>query len=54
MILIAERENLQIKEIRKESHSAKEAGTRPVFEEVVKDIDSGIFNAIITWATDRL
>jgi site-specific DNA recombinase len=51
---IAERENLTIIEIRKESHSAKESGQRPVFEEIVKDIDTGIFNGIITWAPDRL
>jgi len=54
MTQIAERENLTIVEIRKESHSAKESSTRPVFEEIVKDIDSGIFNGIITWAPDRL
>ena len=52
MTQIAERENLNVIEIRKESHSAKESGQRPVFEEIVKDIDSGIFNAIITWAPD--
>ena len=51
---IADRENLTIVEIRKESHSAKESGQRPVFEEIVKDIDTGIFNGIITWAPDRL
>ncbi len=51
---IAERENLTIVEIRRESHSAKESGQRPVFEEIVKDIDTGIFNGIITWAPDRL
>ena len=54
MTQIAERENLNITEIRKESHSAKKSGTRPVFEEILKDIDSGIFNAVITWAPDRL
>lgn len=54
MTQIAEREKLNIVEIRKESHSAKESGQRPVFEEIVKDIDAGIFNAIITWAPDRL
>jgi len=54
MTQIAERENLNIVEIRRESHSAKESGTRPVFEEILKDIDSGLFNAVITWAPDRL
>ena len=54
MTQIAEREKLNIIEVRRESYSAKESGTRPVFEEIVKDIDNGIFNAIITWAPDRL
>jgi len=44
MTQIAERENLTIVEIRKESHSAKESSTRTVFEEIVKDIDIGLFN----------
>lgn len=54
MTQIAEREKLNIIEIRRESHSAKESSQRPVFEEIVRDIDNGIFNAIITWAPDRL
>ncbi|MBP6908281.1 MAG: recombinase family protein [Candidatus Pacebacteria bacterium] len=54
MSQIAEREGLNVVEIRRESHSAKESGQRPVFEEILKDIDDGIFNAIITWAPDRL
>ncbi len=54
MTQIAEREKLNIVEIRRESHSAKESSQRPVFEEIVRDIDNGIFNAIITWAPDRL
>ncbi len=51
---IAEREKLTVVEVRKESHSAKESGARPIFEEIVKDIDEGLFDAIITWAPDRL
>ena len=54
MTQIAEREKLNIVEIRRESHSAKESSQRPVFEEIVRDIDNGIFNGIITWAPDRL
>ncbi len=54
MTQIAEREKLNIVEVRRESHSAKESSQRPVFEEIVRDIDNGIFNAIITWAPDRL
>lgn len=48
MSQIAEREGLNVVEIRRESHSAKESGQRPIFEEILKDIDDGIFNAIIT------
>lgn len=51
---IAKREGLNIVEVRRESHSAKESGTRPVFEEIINDIGDGIFNAVITWAPDRL
>ncbi len=54
MTQIAEREKLNVVEIRRESHSAKESSQRPVFEEIVRDIDNGIFNAIVTWAPDRL
>jgi DNA invertase Pin-like site-specific DNA recombinase len=51
---IAERENLNIVDVRRESHSAKASGTRPVFMEILKDLEDGLFNAIITWAPDRL
>jgi len=36
MLQLAERENLDIVEIKKESHSAKETGQRPVFNEIVE------------------
>lgn len=51
---MAERENYNIKEIRRESHSAKMSGQRPVFNQLLIDIRSGIFNGILTWAPDRL
>ena len=54
MLLIAERESLDIAEIRRESHSAKDSGERPVYNEMVNDIRSGKFNGIMTWASDRL
>ena len=54
MLQMAERDNLEIVEIKKESHSAKEAGTRPVFNEIVDEIKSGKFNGILTWAPDRI
>jgi len=54
MLLIAQRDGLNIVEMRRESHSAKASGQRPVFNELVADIRNGKFNAILTWAPDRL
>ncbi|HKK54038.1 MAG TPA: recombinase family protein [Patescibacteria group bacterium] len=54
MLQIAERENLEIVDIRRESKSAKDSGNRPVFKELLKDIAEEKFNAILTWAPDRL
>lgn len=54
MKALAEKENLYIKEIRSESYSAKDSGTRPVFGKIIEDIKSGYFNGILTWAPDRL
>ena len=54
MLQIAERENLEIVDIRRESHSAKDSGQRPVYQELLEDIRGGRFNAVLTWAPDRL
>ena len=54
MKTMAEKENLFIKEIRQESHSAKSSGLRPVFNQLLIDIRKGEFNALLTWAPDRL
>lgn len=54
MVQMAQRDSLEIVEIKKESHSAKEAGQRPVFNEIVEEIKSGKFNGILTWAPDRI
>lgn len=54
MLQIAERENIEIVDIRRESHSAKESGQRVVFKEILRDIASDRFNGILTWAPDRL
>ena len=54
MIQMAERDGIDVVEIKKESHSAKEAGQRPVFNEIVEEIKGGKFNAILTWAPDRI
>ena len=54
MLQLAEREGLEVAEIRRESHSAKATGQRPVFNEIVDDIRRGKFNGILTWAPDRI
>lgn len=54
MLQLAEKENLEIVDIRRESHSAKDSGQRPVFCEILEDIRRGRFNGILTWAPDRL
>jgi len=51
---LAQKEGIIIKEVRKESHSAKASGQRPVFKSLIEDITSGEFNGILTWAPDRL
>ena len=54
MRALAAKEEIFIKEVRSESYSAKVSGTRLVFNQTIEDIRSGIFNAILTWAPDRL
>lgn len=51
---MAIRDGFFIKEIRKESHSAKMSGQRPVFSQLLTDIREGMFTGILTWAPDRL
>jgi len=54
MAILAQREGLNIAEIRQESHSAKLSGKRPVYNQLLIDIEAGIFSGILTWAPDRL
>ena len=54
MLRAAEKDGLEIVDIRRESHSAKDSGQRPVFNEILNDIKTGKFNGILTWAPDRL
>jgi len=51
---IAEQQGLQIVSRKEESHSAKASGKRPVFQEILSEIDQGVYNGILTWAPDRL
>lgn len=54
MTAMAERDGLCIVEVRNESHSAKESGQRPVFQQMIVDIKKGMFNGIIAWDPSRI
>ena len=54
MLQIAERESLDVIDIRRESKSAKDSDNRPVFREILTDLRQDKFNAVLTWAPDRL
>jgi len=54
MLQIAERESLDVIDVRRESKSAKDSNKRPVFSELLGDVKDEKFNAILTWAPDRL
>ncbi|OGN11425.1 MAG: hypothetical protein A3B91_01000 [Candidatus Yanofskybacteria bacterium RIFCSPHIGHO2_02_FULL_41_29] len=54
MLLLAEKEGLDVVEIKRESHSAKETGQRPIFNEIIDEIRQGKYNGILTWAPDRI
>ncbi|MFH0892786.1 MAG: recombinase family protein [Candidatus Falkowbacteria bacterium] len=54
MLAASQRDGLNIKEVRQESHSAKESGQRPVFMSLLEDVRRGKFSGILTWAPDRL
>ncbi len=54
MKTLANRDGFKIKEIKQESHSAKNSGSRPVFKQLLQEIRQKKFNGILTWAPDRL
>ena len=54
MLQLAEREDLEIVETKRESHSVKETDQRPVFNEIIEEIRQGKFTGILTWAPDRI
>ena len=51
---MAKKEHLNVTSIIIESHSAKESGQRPEFNNLLQGINEEQFNAILTWAPDRL
>ncbi len=54
MLQIAQRDGLDVVEIRRESHSAKAVGQREVFNSLLNDLRAAKFNGLLTWAPDRL
>ena len=54
MMSMAIRDGFEVVEVKKESHSAKEANQRPVFNEIVEELKNHKFNGILTWAPDRI
>lgn len=54
MLATAERERLHVVEVKRESHSSKEVGQRPIFNQMIAEIKEGKYNGILAWAPDRL
>lgn len=54
MVELANKEGLHVVEVRRESHSAKDSGERPEYNRLLQDLREKKFNAILTWAPDRL
>jgi len=54
MLAVADRDGLEVADIRKESHSAKNSAERPVFMSIIKDIRADKIQGILSWAPDRL
>jgi len=54
MLVLAEKDSLKVVDIKRESHSSKEVGQRDIFNQMLTEIKEGKYNAILTWAPDRL
>ena len=54
MLTLASRDGLNVVEIYRESHSAKDCGMRPVYNQLLNDIRTGKFDGILVWHPDRL
>jgi DNA invertase Pin-like site-specific DNA recombinase len=51
---MAARDKLNVVEVRRESHSAKNSGSRPEFNRLIDDIRLKKFDGVLTWAADRI
>ncbi|MGB2762122.1 MAG: recombinase family protein [Minisyncoccales bacterium] len=54
MLSLAERDNLKVVDIKRESYSSKEVGQRKIFNQMLTEVREGKYNGILTWAPDRL
>lgn len=54
MAELAHKAELEVVAVKKESYSAKNSGTRPLFLEMLLELSQGKYNGILTWAPDRL
>jgi site-specific DNA recombinase len=54
MRALAERDGLNVVCELQESHSAKDSGQRPVYNQLLQGVRDDEYNAILTWAPDRL
>lgn len=54
MRALAERDGLNVVCELQESHSAKDSGKRPLYNKLLKGIANEEYNAVLTWAPDRL
>ncbi len=54
MLQLADREGLEVVMMKRESHSAKETGQRPIFNEIIEELRANKYNGILTWAPDRI
>ena len=54
MLALAERDGLQVVEVKKEAHSSKEVGQRAIFNQMLLEIREKKYNGVLTWAPDRL
>lgn len=54
MLALAQRENLNVIDIYREAHSAKDSGQRVVYNQLLANVRNGKFNGILVWHPDRL
>ena len=54
MVEMAMRDGLTVSEIKQESHSAKDSGQRPIFNELIADVTNGKYDGIIAWDPSRI